>query len=162
MNDRPKLMTCFSCNRFGHMAKDCRIARRLCFVCGSNDHFIRDCKKRNNLWKLPQRQQNYNQGDNYHNRSRSLTRPNFANNKSSDNDDAKRQQIGRRSSSNTNFSRNRRNSGNENQVRNFNSNFSSDNNSPNTHFQGIIGLLMITRTKEEISIPIFVAILMEI
>ena len=33
---------CNVCNRFGHLARDCRSKLRTCYVCGANNHFMRD------------------------------------------------------------------------------------------------------------------------
>ena len=37
---------CYSCNRFGHISRDCRFRLGLCIICGERGHFARDCPKR--------------------------------------------------------------------------------------------------------------------
>ena len=47
---------CFNCNKYGHMAKECRTEKkeretRMCFKCDKKGHIARDCKSKQVMMK---------------------------------------------------------------------------------------------------------------
>jgi len=52
-NGKPK---CFNCNKYGHMAKECRAEKkeretRMCFKCEKKEHIAKDCKEKQTMKK---------------------------------------------------------------------------------------------------------------
>ena len=45
---------CFNCNKYGHMAKECRVKKkeqetRKCFKCDKEGHIAKDCKEKQTM-----------------------------------------------------------------------------------------------------------------
>jgi len=49
-NLKDRKRKCFNCNKYGHMAKECRLKKkehktRKCFKCEKEEHIAKDCKE---------------------------------------------------------------------------------------------------------------------
>jgi len=55
-NFKDRKSKCFNCNKYRHMAKECRVKKkerdiRTCFKCDKEEHIARDCKEKQTMKK---------------------------------------------------------------------------------------------------------------